>query len=387
MNTLRKLTLLGSTGSIGTSTLDIVAKHPDQFQIVGLVGGDNIEKLAEQIKQFRPAYAVTRTEKGKDELAKHLKDQTLPKLLWGQTGAEEVSSLAENDMVVSAIVGSAGLRPTMKALEQGKIVALANKESMVVAGALMNRVAKQSGAKILPVDSEHSAIFQSLQGAPLASVKRLLLTASGGPFFLQKEKDLSTVTKAEALRHPNWDMGAKITIDSATMMNKGLEVIEAYWLFGLPVEQIDVIVHPQSIVHSMVEYVDGSIIAQMGVPDMRGPIAYALAYPKRLTNVVPSVDFTQVGQFTFFEPDHERFPCVRLAMEALKRGETHPAVLNGANEVTVQAFLEEQIGFLDIARINQQVLFSYQEKAHQTLEDFLAADAWGRHEAANLITR
>ncbi len=387
MNQTKKLTILGSTGSIGTSTLDIVSKHPDKYSILSLVGGDNLELLSKQVLAFEPQLVVTRTQEGKEKLSALLSGKSSATLLWGQEGAEEAASLDENDVVVSAIVGSAGLRPTMKALEKGKVVALANKESMVVAGALMNRKAKESGATILPVDSEHSAIFQSLQGAETSSVKRLILTASGGPFFQQKEKDLSQVTRSEALNHPNWSMGAKITIDSATMMNKGLEVIEAFWLFGLPVKQINVIVHPQSIVHSMVEYVDGSTLAQLGIPDMRGPIAYALSYPERLANVVDPVNFAKVGTLTFFEPDHERFPSVSLAMEALECSETHPAVLNGANEVTVQAFLEEQIGFLDIVKINREVLHRYPGGEKDTLKDFLSADTWGRNEATRLITK
>jgi 1-deoxy-D-xylulose-5-phosphate reductoisomerase len=378
----RSIVILGSTGSIGTSTLDVVSRYPDRFSVLGLAGGDNLGKLADQIRTHRPRFAATRTEEGMQELRANLGARCETQLLAGVEGAQRLACLDEADVVVSAVVGAAGLRPTLKAVEAGKTVALANKESMVVAGALVRRTAERSGARILPVDSEHSAIFQILQGSRKEFVRRLLLTASGGPFFRQPDRDLSGVSPQEALEHPNWEMGDKITIDSATMMNKGLEIIEARWLFGFPPERIDVVVHPQSIVHSMVEFVDGSVLAQLSVPDMRGPIAHALAYPERLEEAMPGLDLAKIGRLEFFEPDHRRFPSVRLAVEALRMGETYPAVLNGANEVTVRAFLDGRIGFTDIPRINRTVLQAYRQRSCECLEDFLEADAWGRREAA-----
>lgn len=381
----RSIAILGSTGSIGVSTLSVVEKFSTRFRVCGLAGGDNVELLAEQIDRFKPQAASTRTEEAAEKLRKLLGSRAkCVEILSGANGAERVASLKNVEIVVSAIVGAAGLRPTLAAVEAGKTIALANKESMVVAGALVSREAKRSGSKILPVDSEHNAIFQALGNSPREHVKRLVLTASGGPFFRQPERDLSKVTPAEALNHPNWKMGPKITIDSATLMNKGLEVIEAFWLFGFGLDQIDVVVHPQSVIHSMVEYIDGSVLAQMGVPDMKGPIAFALAYPDRLPNVTESLSFAKVRDLNFFEPDHDRFPSIEIAREALKRGETCPAVLNGSNEVTVKAFLDGKLGFLDIARINREVVLSYRQKNASTLENYLEADLWGREEALRL---
>ncbi|MFH1018372.1 MAG: 1-deoxy-D-xylulose-5-phosphate reductoisomerase [Pseudomonadota bacterium] len=381
----RNLAILGSTGSIGTSTLELVSRHPDRFHVVGLAGGDKIDVLAEQVRKFRPLRVATRTEKGLGELRSGLNDLTGIEFLHGTPGAEAVASMPEARIVVSAIVGAAGLKPTLAAARAGKTIALANKETMVVAGALVSQIVREHKAALLPVDSEHSAIFQSLAGSPSGHVRRILLTASGGPFFKKPETDLSKVTPEEALKHPNWKMGPKVTIDSATMMNKGLEIIEARWLFDLPAEKIDVLIHPQSVVHSMVEYIDGSVLAQLGVPDMKGPIAYALAYPDRLADVMTFLNFSSLRELQFFDPDHERFPSIRTAREALERGETYPAVLNGANEVTVAAFLDRKIGFLDISRINRRVLSSYRQRACGALEDFLEADGWGRTEANKLL--
>ncbi len=381
----RNLVILGSTGSIGTNTLELVSRHPDRFRVVGLVGGDKIDLLAEQVRIFRPLRVATRTEKGLAELQSKLDDIPGVSFSFGTKGAEEIASMPEARTVVSAIVGAAGLKPTLAAARAGKTIALANKETMVVAGALVSQIVREHGATLLPVDSEHSAIFQSLAGSPSTHVRRLLLTASGGPFFKKPETDLSKVTPDEALKHPNWKMGPKITIESATMMNKGLEIIEARWLFDLSAEKIDGLIHPQSVIHSMVEYVDGSVLAQLGVPDMKGPIAYALVYPDRLTNVMNFLNFSSLKELQFFEPDHERFPSIRIAREALERGETYPAVLNGANEITVAAFLGRKIGFLDISKINRRVFSSYRQQACGALEDFIEADGWGRTEAQKLL--
>src|SRR5580765_5203129 len=326
----RRISVLGSTGSIGTSTLEVIRKNPERFKVVGLSGGDNVSLLAEQVKEFGPKWVSTKTEQGKENLQSLIGKKSI-QILFGTEGAEKVASAEEAETVITGIVGAAGLKPTLAAAKAGKTIGLANKETMVVAGALVSQVVKESKATILPVDSEHSAIFQSLAGSPMESVHKLILTASGGPFFKKPEIDLNKVTVDEALSHPNWKMGPKITVDSATMMNKGLEIIEARWLFGLPEKQIDVIVHPQSVIHSMVEFVDGSVLAQLAVPDMKGPISYALAYPDRLSRVMDFVDFAKLRTFEFFEPDHLRFPCVELARQAIQMGETFPAVLNGSN--------------------------------------------------------
>ncbi|HLG20110.1 MAG TPA: 1-deoxy-D-xylulose-5-phosphate reductoisomerase [Bdellovibrionota bacterium] len=382
----RSVAILGSTGSVGTSTLKVVQRYRDRFRVSGLAGGDNIELLAEQIRTISPVVASTKTEEGLNRLKKLLGRRSETRLEYGTEGAEAVATCPGTDVLISAIVGAAGLRPTLAAARKGMTIGLANKEAMVVAGALVSRTVQESGARFLPVDSEHNAIFQALGGAPRESVRKLILTASGGPFFRQPELDLSSVKPAQALAHPNWKMGSKITIDSATMMNKGLEIIEAHWLFGLSSDRIDVVVHPQSVIHSMVEFIDGSIIAQLGVPDMCGPIAYAMAYPNRLDGVMESLNLTRTRELTFFEPDNERFPSMDLAREALQKGETYPAALNGANEVTVQAFLDEKIRFTDIARINREVLLSYRQTSSKTLEDFISADTWGRQKASDLIT-
>jgi 1-deoxy-D-xylulose-5-phosphate reductoisomerase len=383
----RKIAILGSTGSIGVTALRVATQYPDRFEVVSLAAGDNIDVAAGQVRTHRPKLVSTRTEEGMKRLREKTSDVPGVEYAFGVAGAEQVASLPEVHTVLSSIVGAAGLRPTLAAIRAGKTVGLANKESMVVAGALVSRLARERNATILPVDSEHNAIFQAIGAAPRDSVRRLILTASGGPFFLKKDLDLSAVTRADALAHPNWKMGEKITIDSATLMNKGLEIIEARWLFGFPPSKIDAVIHPQSVIHSMVEYVDGSVIAQMGVPDMAGPIAFALAHPDRLDGVMPRLEFTKVKELTFFEPDHDRFPSIRLALEALESGETYPAVLNGSNEVTVAAFLEGKIGFLDISRINHNVLSSYRQTSAADLEDYIAADEWGRTEATKAMKR
>lgn len=382
----RNISLLGASGSIGGSTLSVVRAYPGRFKVVGMVGGDNIESLSKLTREFNPQIVAVRTKEGAENLKKRLGGTPSIEILFGPEGAEKVAATPDADIVISGIVGAAGLRPTLAAVRAGKTIALANKESMVVAGALVSEEAKKHGAKLLPVDSEHSAIFQALGSAPMSTVRRLLLTASGGPFFPRKDMNLANVTREEALAHPNWKMGDKITIDSATMMNKGLEIIEARWLFDIPADRIDVVVHPQSIIHSMVEFLDGSVIAQLGVPDMKAPIAYALSYPDRLPEVVPSLNFAKLREMTFFDPDPTRFPSTELAREALSLGETYPAVLNGSNEVTVRAFLDERIGFMDIPRINGRVMRSFRQMAASDVEDFLAADSWGRTQAERAVS-
>ena len=383
---MKKLGILGSTGSIGVSTLEIVAAHPDRFQVISLTAGNNLPRLKEQIQRFRPQLvSVLCPEKAK-QLQHELGDDG-PRVYSGVEGLIACASDEQIDMVVTAVVGAAGLVPTMAAIEAGKDIALANKETLVTAGPLVMAAVKNRGVKLYPVDSEHSAIFQSLEGHRKNDVRRLILTASGGPFRDLPAADMAGVTLADALAHPNWNMGRKITIDSATMMNKGLEVIEARWLFDLPPEQIAVHIHPQSIVHSMVEYVDGAVMAQLGIPDMKTPIAYALSYPDRLPLVLPPLDLCALKSLTFDEPDLAKFPCLDLAYEALAAGGTAPAVLNAANEVAVDAFLQEQIKFLDIAAIIRMVLDSHAPAALDHIDDALRADLWGRQEARRIVAQ
>jgi 1-deoxy-D-xylulose-5-phosphate reductoisomerase len=382
---MKRISLLGSTGSIGVSTLDVVGAHPDQFAVTALAAGRNITLMKQQIERFRPRLAAMIDEAHACELRRLLGPASVTYVLSGPEGYRETAAAADADMVVSAMVGAAGLIPTLDAIEAGKNIALANKETLVMAGHIVLRKASEREVKIIPVDSEHSAIFQCLLGHRREDVRRIILTASGGPFLHASEEERAKVTIAQALRHPNWTMGKKITIDSATMMNKGLEVIEAGWLFGLPVETIDVLIHPQSIVHSMVEYRDGSVIAQMGVPDMRLPIAYALSYPNRLIREEEILDLRKVGTLTFLHPDPVRFPALRLAYEAAKAGGTMPAVLNGANEMAVTAFIEEHIRFDRIVPVVQEVLSRHRGQADPGIDAILAADRWAREEAGNII--
>ncbi len=382
---MKRLAILGSTGSIGVSTLEVVAAHPDSYQVVSLTAGQNIERLAEQVRRFRPPLVAVLSP-GDGERLRTMVGPDAPEILTGVEGLIACATMEEADMVVSAIVGAAGLIPTLAAVEAGKDVALANKETLVIAGALVMERAAAKGVRIHPVDSEHSAIFQSLEGHRLKDVRRLILTASGGPFRERPLADLSRVTPADALAHPNWSMGRKISIDSATMMNKGLEVIEARWLFDLPAERIAVHVHPQSIVHSMVEYIDGSVIAQMGIPDMKTPIAYALSYPGRLALNMPPLDLCSLGRLTFEEPDRRKFPCLDLAYQALSAGGTAPAVLNAANEVAVEAFLDGRIGFLDIPVLIRRTLERHEVLPLTQVDQALRADRWARETARNLPT-
>ncbi len=382
---MKKIAILGSTGSIGRNALQVIEQYPDRFQIVALAAGKNIDLLAEQINRFQPKLAAVLDQQLAKDLLGRLQPDTSVEVLAGSEGYQQVASCADAEMILSSMVGAAGLIPTLSAIRAGKDVALANKETLVMAGALVMEEVRRYQVRLLPVDSEHNAIFQALEGHRREDLKRILLTASGGPFLKIPKEKIETVTPAQALAHPNWDMGRKITIDSATLMNKGLEVIEAKWLFDVPVEKIDVHIHPQSIVHSMVEYVDGSVIAQMGIPDMRIPIAYALAYPERLGLDLPPLNFYTVQTLTFQEPDLSRFPCLNLAFSACKEGGTMPAVLNAANEVAVQAFLDNRISFMGIPRLVDQVMQEHAVEPGIELEAFLAADTWARRKAEDII--
>ncbi len=382
---MKRLAILGSTGSIGVSTLEIVAEHPSRFQVVALTAGRNLALLEEQITRFRPEIVAVPDQENAQRLQERI-GPSGPRVLCGTEGLIACAVESPADMVVSAIVGAAGLEPTLAAIEAGRDVALANKETLVIAGELVMSAVARSGCRLFPVDSEHSAIFQSLEGHRKSDVRRLILTASGGPFRNWSLDDLQEVTPKDALAHPNWTMGRKITIDSATMMNKGLEVIEAHWLFDVPVDDIAVHIHPESIVHSMVEYVDGALIAQLGIPDMKTPIAYALTYPERLTLDLPALDLCRLSQLNFAVPNSQCFPCLGLAYDAIRRGGTTPAVLNAANELAVEAFLLEKIGFLDIPRIIGKVVTKHTSTAASSLEPILAADAWARQTAQNVIS-
>ncbi len=374
---------MGSTGSIGVSTLDLCRQHPDRFRVVALAAGHNLDVLLGQIREFKPPVVSVADSETAERLRKQIPAGT--DVLVGEAGACAVASQASVDTVISAIVGAAGLQPTLSAIEAGKTIGLANKESMVIAGELLSERARARGSKILPVDSEHSAIFQCLNGECLDDVSALILTASGGPFLNRAQKDFSSITKAEALKHPNWNMGAKITIDSASMMNKGLEVMEARWLFDMPVEKIRVVVHPQSLVHSMVEFVDGSVMAQLGEPDMRAPIAYALSYPRRITTGIRKLDLPNRQQLTFFAPDFDKFPCLKLGFDVAQMGGSYAPVLNAANEVAVDYFLKEQIRFIDIGIMLDRCLQAHKGSALKTLEDVLEADRWAREFACRNV--
>ncbi len=381
---MKRLAILGSTGSIGQSTLDVVARHPADFSVVGLAEGHDVEQLAQQIERFRPQAVSVRDAESAMRLT-GLLGAHRPEIHHGLEGAALIAALPEAEMVVSAIVGAAGLTPTVAAIEVGKDVALANKETMVAAGELVSAIAARSGSRIIPVDSEHSAIFQSLEGHRHEDIARLLVTASGGPFLHASREEIERATPAQALKHPRWSMGAKITIDSASLMNKGLEVIEARWLFDIPPERIDVVVHPQSIVHSLVEYCDGCVLAQLGVPDMRAPIAYALSYPGRRPSGVERLDLAKAATLTFEAPDTERFPCLALAYDALQAGRTMPAVLNAANEVAVAAFLEERIPFGAIPRIVEGTMRAHDPRPVAAIDEVVAIDRWAREQARTIL--
>ncbi len=380
----RCISILGSTGSIGTSVLDVVRRSKGKFSVAALAAGKNVQLLTEQIKEFRPKIVAVMT----PELADHIRsvpEAADTEVLYGKEGYEAVASVSEADLVVSAIVGAAALTPTLAAIEAGKDVALANKESLVTAGSLVTSLAKKKGVALIPIDSEHSAIFQCLRGHRREDLRRIILTASGGPFRNRSRDELFNVTPEEAVSHPNWSMGAKISVDSATLMNKGLEVIEARWLFDAPLDQIDVLVHPQSIVHSMVEFIDGCVLAQMGIPDMRLPIAYALAWPGRLELDLPRLDLIDVCPLTFEMPQVEKFPCFRLAREAAERGGTATTALNAANEMAVEAFLQRRLGFMGIPEVVQGVLEDFPVDEIGDLDDVVRADALARLKADTII--
>ncbi len=377
---MKRLSILGSTGSIGVNTLSIVAAHPGEFNVTALAAGRNVTLLKDQIDRFRPRLTAVADEKHACELRRLLGPDATTTVFYGPEGYREAAAADETDMVVSAMVGAAGLIPTMEAIEAGRDIALANKETLVMAGSIVLAKAADKGVDIIPVDSEHNAIFQCLQGNRHEEVRRIILTASGGPFLHASLEEMAAVTPVQALRHPNWAMGKKITIDSATMMNKGLELIEASWLFDMPVTAIDILIHPQSIVHSLVEYRDGSVIAQLGLPDMRTPIAYALSFPSRMDRKEPVLDLQKVGRLDFLRPDPERFPVLKIAREAAGRGGTLPAVLNGANEVAVEAFIEEKIGFTDICRVIATVMARHHIQEKPILDQILTADRWAREE-------
>jgi 1-deoxy-D-xylulose-5-phosphate reductoisomerase len=378
----KKIAILGSTGSIGISTLKVVQKLKPSFQVVGLTAYRNVKELAKQIKTFKPKMAAILDWKFFPEL-KALTKGTSTQLLAGEEGLVAVAGESGADLVLSAIVGAAGLKPTLTAIQKGKDIALANKETMVMAGEVVTKAAKKSGSKILPVDSEHCAVFQCLAGSSKASeIHKILLTASGGPFRNLNKKHFSKITLKQALNHPTWQMGPKITIDSATLMNKGLEVIEAHYLFGAPYSKIDIVIHPESIVHSMVEYIDGSVLAQLGTTDMQIPIQYALTYPARGNSPVSRLDLTQIKSLHFEKPDRGKFPCVDLAYEAGEKGGTYPAVLNAANEVAVNRFLKEEISFNHIPKIIEKTLRKYRPLTNGTLDGILLADRWARQQAS-----
>jgi len=381
---MKSITILGSTGSIGTNTLDIVQRVPEDFRVVGLTAGGNIEKLEAQIRSFKPQVVAVSTESSAAAL--RTRCAGLPvEILAGADGIAQVAAMPGAELVISAIVGAAGLVPTLAAIRSGKHIALANKEPMVMAGKLMQEEARKHGVRIFPVDSEHSAIFQSLEGHRLEDVRRLILTASGGALWTLTKEQLQNVTPERALQHPNWKMGSKITIDSATLMNKGLEVVEARWLFDIRESRIDVLIHRESIIHSLVEYEDRSMIAQLGLPDMRTPISYAMRYPERMPLDLPSLDLTEVGKLTFGKPDHDRFPCLNLGYESLRIGGTMPAAMNAANEVAVDAFLNGGLRFIEIADVIRNTMDAHTHREIDGLEDALEADRWAREKAGSLV--
>ena len=388
---MQRITILGATGSIGVSTLDVLARHPEKYQVHALTAHNRIDELAAQCEQFRPARAVVGSADGARQLAALLRAKGVnTEVEYGEAALCSVASSPDTDTVMAAIVGAAGLAPTLAAARAGKKILLANKEALVMSGQLFMDAVHENGATLLPIDSEHNAIFQSLpqsyaRSPQGAGVAKILLTASGGPFLARAVETLDAVTPDQACKHPNWVMGRKISVDSATMMNKGLEVIEAHWLFGAPASQIEVVIHPQSVIHSMVSYVDGSVIAELGNPDMRTPIAHALAFPERIESGVGQLDLTAIGTLQFEKPDFRRFPCLALAFEALEAGGTAPALLNAANEVAVQAFLEHRIGFRDIDRVIARVMHENDHGAATCIDTVMAQDARARAAAEAIV--
>ena len=380
----RQLAILGSTGSIGTQALEVVSEHSDLFEVYALTANNQVDLLINQARKYMPEVVVIANERKYPELKEALED--LPIKVWA--GADAIAQMVQSepiDMVLTAMVGYSGLRPTISAIKAGKAIALANKETLVVAGELIMKLAAEHKVPILPVDSEHSAIFQCLTGAYDNPIEKILLTASGGPFRQKTLEELATVTKAQALRHPNWTMGAKITIDSASMMNKGFEMIEAKWLFDVTPDQVQVVVHPQSVIHSMVQFEDGAVIAQLGIPDMKLPIAYAFSFPTRMRSMAPRLDFNQYSTLTFEEPDMERFRNLAFAFEAARQGGNMPCILNAANEVVVAAFLQDRIGFLQLSDVIEQTMRKASFIVNPSYEDYVATDTEARRLAAELF--
>lgn len=380
----RQLAILGSTGSIGTQALEVVSEHSDLFEVYALTANNQVDLLINQARKYMPEVVVIANERKYPELKEALED--LPIKVWA--GADAIAQMVQSepiDMVLTAMVGYSGLRPTISAIKAGKAIALANKETLVVAGELIMKLAAEHKVPILPVDSEHSAIFQCLTGAYDNPIEKILLTASGGPFRTKSLEELATVTKAQALRHPNWTMGAKITIDSASMMNKGFEMIEAKWLFDVTPDQVQVVVHPQSVIHSMVQFEDGAVIAQLGIPDMKLPIAYAFSFPTRMRSMAPRLDFNQYSTLTFEEPDMERFRNLAFAFEAARQGGNMPCILNAANEVVVAAFLQDRIGFLQMSDVIERTMRKTSFIANPSYEDYVATDTEARRLAAELF--
>lgn len=380
----RQLAILGSTGSIGTQALEVVSSHPDLFEVYALAAHNSVDKLIDQARRYMPEVVVIANPEKYAELKEALED--LPIKVWA--GSEAINQVVKSepiDMVLTAMVGYAGLQPTLSAIRAGKAIALANKETLVVAGELVMRLAAEHQVPILPVDSEHSAIFQCLAGEQHNPIEKILLTASGGPFRTKTYEELRQVTPAQALKHPNWSMGAKITIDSASLMNKGFEMIEAKWLFGVTPDEIEILVHPQSVIHSMVQFEDGAVMAQLGIPDMKLPIAYAFSYPVRLKSPAPRLDFRQYATLTFEQPDMKRFRNLAFAFDAVRQGGNMPCILNAANEVVVAAFLKEQIGFLQMSDVIEQTMAKTPFIASPTYEDYVATDAEARRLAAGFF--
>lgn len=378
----KKIAILGSTGSIGTQTLDVVAHDPDSYEVEGLSAGSNTSLLFEQIGKFRPKVVSVATKEQAEEVRAAVPSST--RVYFGEEGALEVAAGTEADILVTAVMGSVGLKPTLAAIEAGKTIGLANKETLISAGHIVTAAAERRGVALLPIDSEHSAVFQCLNGEDRREAAKIIITASGGSFRDRSREDLKDVTVEEALKHPNWSMGAKITIDSATMVNKGLEVMEAHWLFSMPYDQIEVLLHPESVIHSMVEFVDRSVIAQLGNPDMRVPIQYALTYPARRPTPTAALDLAAIGKLHFRTMDYERFPCLRMAFECGRTGGTAPAVFNAANEIAVARFLRGEIGFLAIEEIIERVVASHETVADPDLDAILEADRRARAEAESL---
>jgi 1-deoxy-D-xylulose-5-phosphate reductoisomerase len=383
---MKNISVLGSTGSIGRSSLEVIDKFSHRFKVVGLAAGRNTQLLEEQIEKFRPKIVSLERKEEAEDLRRKFRGKSI-KVTFAQEGAEEVASFSENDIVISAITGINGLRPTLAAVQEGKKVALANKESMVVAGPLIQDMISKFGAQLIPVDSEHSGVFQCLAKEEMGNVKKVTLTASGGPFFSRSSFEMNDITPEEALNHPRWKMGKKVTIDSATLMNKGLELIEARWLFGLEPRQLGILIHPQSIVHSLVEMSDGSVLAQLSPTDMKLPIQYALTYPERENSLLPSLDLSEIKALEFYEVNVEKFPIIKLARLALEEGDSLPIALNAANEVVVSAFLEQRIKFMDISDVVTEIVENHQKRKAQSLEDIFDVDRETRRVTLDLLKK